>query len=333
MLAQTADFNQILDERRMNLSHKILVSEEIANEGKQYLIDRGYELKIGRGIDTQTLIEDLDDCDGIIIRVAPMSEKVISASKKLKVIAKHGVGVDSIDLAAAKKYGLRVVNVPNANTNSVAEHAFSLILACAKKIPFMVKEYKNNNFSIKDKVHCIEVRGKTLGLIGLGRIGSSVAKMAGIGFDMKVLAYDPYIPKDRVLEGICLTDSMEEVFRESDFISIHMPANKATTKMIGSREFELMKKSAYIINTARGQIIDEIALIKALEDGEIAGAGLDVSDPEPAKVDNPLFKMDTVIMTPHNAASTKESLIRMAVGAAMGIDEILTNKEPQWPVI
>jgi D-3-phosphoglycerate dehydrogenase len=315
------------------LSFKILIPEEIANEGKQYLIDRGYELKIGRGIDTQTLIEDLDDCDGIIVRVAPMNEEVIRASKKLKVIAKHGVGVDTIDIDAAKRYGKRVVNVPNANTISVAEHAFSLILACAKKIPFMAKEYQNNNFSIKDKIPCTEVSEKTLGLIGLGRIGSSVAKMAKNGFDMKVLAYDPYIPNRKMIDEVYLTDSWEKVFRESDFISIHIPANKDTNKIISSREFELMKTSAYIINTARGQIIDEIALIKALEEGQIAGAGLDVSDPEPAKMDNPLLKMDNVIMTPHNAASTKEALIRMAVGAAMGIDEILTNKKPQWPIV
>lgn len=322
-----------VDERRIKLSLKILIPEEIATEGKEYLIDRGYEIKIGRGIDTQTLIEDLSDCDGIIVRVAPVCEKVISASKKLKVISKHGVGVDSIDLEAAKKYGVRVVNVPNANTNSVAEHAISLILACAKKIPFMAKEYQNNNFSIKDRVPCMEVKGKTLGLIGLGRIGSSVAGIANNGFDMKVLAFDPYIPKDRFIDGVCLTDSWEEVFSESDFISIHMPAVKNNIRIIGSKEFKLMKPGSYIINTARGQIIDEIALIKALQEGEIAGAGLDVSDPEPANMDNPLFKMDNVIMTPHNAASTKEALVRMSVGAAMGIDEVLTGKEPQWPVV
>jgi D-3-phosphoglycerate dehydrogenase len=236
-------------------------------------------------------------------------------------------------LEAAKKYGKRVVNVPTANTNSVAEHAFALILACAKNIPFTVKEYQNNNFSIKNKVSCMEVSGKTLGLIGLGRIGSSVAKMAKYGFNMNVLAYDPYIPKDRVIEGVCLTDSWERVFKESDFISVHMPANKQTAKCISTREFELMKKSAYIINAARGQIIDEVALVKALKEGRIAGAGLDVSDPEPANMDNPLLKMSNVIMTPHIAGSTQEALVRMAVGAAMGIDEILTDKEPQWLVV
>ena len=197
----------------------------------------------------------------------------------------------------------------------------------------MAKEYQNNNYSIKDKVPCMEVSEKTLGLIGLGRIGSSIARMAKYGFNMKVMAYDPYIPKDRIIDGVCLTDNWDEVFKESDFISIHMPANKETFKIIGSREFELMKNSAYIINAARGQIIDENALVKALVEGQIAGAGLDVSDPEPANMDNPLLKMDNVIMTPHNAASTAEALMRMAVGAAMGIDEILTNKEPQWPVV
>jgi len=315
------------------MKYRVLIPEKVANEGIEYLKDLGYDVKMGRGIDKQTLIEDLKDCDAVIIRVAVIDEEVFKSCPRLKVVAKHGAGVDSIDLDAAKKYNRRVVFTPGANTISVAEHTMSLILCCAKKINFMCKEYKNNNYKIKDTVMASEVSGKVLGLIGLGRIGSTVARMAKYGFGMDVIAYDPFISKDRKFDEVVLVDTREEVFKKADYISVHIPATKETEKSIGKREFQMMKKSAYFINAARGKIVDENALIEALKEKEIAGAGLDVTDPEPAVMSNPLFDMDNVILTPHCAGTTKEAMIRMVLDAAKGIDEVLTGKEPSYPVV
>ncbi|MGE4283152.1 MAG: hydroxyacid dehydrogenase [Clostridia bacterium] len=315
------------------MAYTILIPEKVADEGLEYLRNKGYKIKMGRGLDKETLIEDLQDCDGVIIRVAVIDEEVFTSCPRLKVVSKHGVGVDSIDLNAAGKYGRRVVNVPNANTLSVGEQTMALIISCAKRLPFMCAQYKSGNYNIKDTILTNEISGKTLGLVGFGRIGATVAKMAKYGFSMNTIAYDPYIPKDKKFNEAVLVDSWEQLFCESDFVSVHMPATKETEKIIGEREFKLMKKSAFIINAARGKIIDEEALIHALKHNEIMGAGLDVSNPEPAHMSNPLFQMDNVIMTPHNAACTQEAMVRMAVGAAMGLDEVLSGKEPTYPVV
>lgn len=315
------------------MQFRVLIPEKVADEGIDCLKQMGYEVKIGRGIDKQTLIEDLQDCDAIIIRVAAIDEEVFRGCPRLKVVAKHGVGVDSIDLDAARKYNRRVVFSPRANTLSVAEHTMALILTCAKRINFMSNEYKNNNYKIKDKILTSEVNEKTLGLIGLGRIGFTVAKMAKYGFGMNVIAYDPFIPKDKKMDELILVDTWDEVFQKADFISIHVPVTKETEKSIGKREFQMMKKGAYLINTARGKIVDERALIEALKEKKIGGAGLDVTDPEPALIGNPLFEMDNVILTPHCAGSTKEAMIRMVTDAVQGIDEVLSGKEPTYPVV
>ena len=197
----------------------------------------------------------------------------------------------------------------------------------------MAEGYRSEGYGVKNQASICELQGKTLGLLGFGKIGSSVARMAALGFGMKVEVYDPYVPRDLKQEGVTILDSREELFRNADFISIHMPALPSTVKSVGAAEFGWMKPTAFLINTARGSIVDEEALIQALEQGEIGGAGLDVSDPEPATPDNRLFKMEQVIMTPHVAASSREALVNMAVGAAQGIDEVLAGKEITWPVV
>lgn len=315
------------------MSDTILIPEKVAEEGLVFLRDRGYKIKRGRGPAREVLLEDLQGCDGVIVRTAVVNEEVFRRCPGLKAVAKHGVGVDNIDLDAARRYGRRVVNVPAANTLSVAEQAMALIIACAKRLPFMCEQYKRGNYRVKDTVLTSELGGKTLGLAGLGRIASAVAKMAKNGFSMKIIAYDPYLSRESGSDAAVLVDRWEQLFRESDFVSVHMPATKETEKIIGKREFGLMKKTAFLINTARGKIVDEAALIEALESGEIFGAGLDVSDPEPALQSNPLFRMENVILTPHNAASTREAMVRMALGAAEGIDDLLSGREPAHPVV
>ena len=315
------------------MAFKVLIPETVAPEGIEHLKELGYEVKIGRGIEKRIILEDIKDCDAVIIRVAVIDREIIENSPKLKVIAKHGAGYDSIDTKAAADNHVRVVFAPYANSLSVAEHTAALILACAKKIPFMAQQYRQGNYKAKDAYPNTELSGKVLGLVGLGRIGMAVAQIAMNGFGMNVEAYDPFIAKDKKVNGVTLLEDRDTLFRTADYISVHAPATPENIKSIGAREFALMKSTAVIVNTARGKIIDEKALIKAIEDGEIGGAGLDVTDPEPANTDNPLFQMDRVILTPHCAGVTKEAMVRMVMDSIQGIDEVLHGKEPTYKVV
>ena len=309
--------------------YKILVTESMAKDGPVWLKEHGYEVKYARGIEAKTLIEDLQDCDGVIPRLAVMSDDVISQCPRLKVIARHGAGVDTVDLESCKRHGVRVVNSVGSNTIAVSEHAIMLILACAKSLNIVQGHYRSGNYALGRKnTVAVELYGKTLGLIGMGHIGSNVARMVAKGFGMRVLVYDPYLAKGRKPEYVTLVENRDQVFKESDFISIHMPVTPQTKNSIGAAEFGMMKPKAYIVNTARGTIIDEPALIDALISGKIAGAGLDVANPEPAELSNPLFTLSNVILTPHCAGSTLESKARSSLGAAKGCDEILTGKNP-----
>jgi D-3-phosphoglycerate dehydrogenase len=313
------------------MGFKVLVTEKIAGEGLEYLRQKGYDVKIGRGTDKTALIEDLRDCDAVLVRIAPVDDEVFEKCPKLKVVAKHGVGVDNIDIESARKHGCRVVYTPTANSMSVAEHALALMLACSKGLVFKAKEYGKGNFGVKDVYLSTELTGKTLGLIGAGRVAQRVAHIARMGFEMRVLAYDPFVPGG-AFPGLMELADRETVLKEADYVSIHMPATKETTKSFGDREFEMMKPTACLINTARGKIVDEAALIRALQAGKIGFAALDVTDPEPAAKDNPLFAMDRVILTPHAAGGTVEAMLRMALDAAKGIDEVLSGGKPAWAV-
>ena len=311
------------------MAYRILVTEPMAEDGPVWLREHGYEVKYGRGTDPKTLIEDLQDCDGVIPRLAPMSDEVLSACPRLKVIARHGAGVDTVDLESCKRNGIRVVNTPGSNSLAVAEHAMSLIMACAKTLGPLMALYREGKFKeARKNAAGVEISGKTLGLLGFGHIGGNIARMAHDGFGMKVMAYDPYLKPERAPEWLCLATDRDEVFREADIISIHMAATPETKKSIGAREFAFMKPTAYFINTARGSLVDEAALIQALQSHQIAGAGLDATDPEPSLADSPLFDLPNVYMTPHCAGSTLESKKRSSLWAAQGCDAILTGKQP-----
>ncbi len=186
--------------------------------------------------------------------------------------------------------------------------------------------------TLKREIADCELEGKTLGLIGLGRIGRAAAKKATYGLDMRVIAYDPYVSRGDGAPPVELVRDRDEVFRRDDFVSLHLPATPETRRMVSERELSLMKPGAYLINAARGEIVDEAALVEALRQGVIAGAGLDVYADEPPRPENPLFRMENVIGTQHNAALTREATARMALHAAIGIDEVLSGKQPSWPV-
>ena len=312
------------------MTYKVLIPQDIAVEGKQYLLERGYEIKMGSGITVDAIKQDVADCDAILARTAPFPAEVIKAGKKLKVIGRHGVGVDNIDLQAAEQQGVWVTNAPLSNSNTVAEITIGFIIALARQLTYCQQEFRKGNFEIRNKVKGIDLDGKPLGIAGLGKIGKLVAAKARLGLGMRILAYDPYVSQEQAPEGVEITNSWEELFSHSDFVTLHMPFTGK--KLVGMKEFSLMKPSAYFINVARGELVAEEELIAALEQKKIAGAALDVFEQEPPDRDNPLLSMDNVIVTPHNAALTTECTVRMALHAAMGIDEVLSGKTPTWPV-
>lgn len=315
------------------MSYTILIPSDISQVGKDYLRDKGYSIKMGRGLDEQTIMEDVAECDALLARNEHITRKIMEAGMRLKVISKHGVGLDKIDLDAARDLNIWVTNGPLSNTVAVAEHTMMLILACAKKLVYFDNAIRSGDYDIRNRVKGMDLEGKTLGLLGLGKIGGMVAKKAIHGFGMQVIGYDPYLPPERRDPELTYCDTMEEIFRQADVVSIHMPSTPETRGSINKDLIGLMKPTAYLVNAARGDLIREEDLVEALRAGTIAGAGLDVFNEEPPKPDNPLFQLPNVTLTPHNAALTLETTDRMGLHAAIGIDEILSGREPSWPVV
>ena len=315
------------------MSYTILIPSDISQVGKDYLRDKGYSIKMGRGLDEQTIMEDVAECDALLARNEHITRKIMEAGTRLKVISKHGVGLDKIDLDAAQDLNIWVTNGPLSNTVAVAEHTMMLILACAKKLVYFDNAIRSGDYDIRNRVKGMDLEGKTLGLLGLGKIGGMVAKKAIHGFGMQVIGYDPYLPPERRDPELTYCDTMEEIFAGSDIVSIHMPSTPETRGSINKDLIGLMKPTAYLVNAARGDLIREEELVEALRAGTIAGAGLDVFNEEPPKPDNPLFQLPNVTLTPHNAALTLETTDRMGLHAAIGIDEILSGREPSWPVV
>jgi D-3-phosphoglycerate dehydrogenase len=316
-----------------NVAFLVYIPQEVSETGRHYLKENGCEILGGSGIDEETLIGESSGCDAILVRTAKITARVIDANARLKVIGRHGIGVENIDVNYAEKKGIWVTNGPASNNNSVAEAAIMLMLMCARNTYAVETIFRGDgDFDVRNRFHGYDLEGKTLGLIGLGKIGTLTAKKAAHGFGMKVIGYDMFVPREKVDMCIEFINSREEVFQKADFLSIHIPALPGTVGSVTMNDFKMMKKTAYFINCARGEIVKEADLVQALQEGIIAGAGLDVYCPEPPEATNPLLKMPNVIATPHNSAHTKESLDRMSLHAAMGIIDVLTDKIPMWPV-
>ncbi|MGC8972153.1 MAG: hydroxyacid dehydrogenase [bacterium] len=308
---------------------KVLIVQPIHEAGMNLLKSAGFDIVYASSPNPEVVAREIKGIDGVIVRTAPFTSEIINQADSLKVISRHGVGVDNIDLESASKRGILVLNTPGVNDVSVAEHTIAIMLALSKRIKDIDNAVRIGNFNIRDEYSIIDIDGKTLGIIGFGRIGSLVAKKCKNAFSMKLLVYDPYVDEERVKEiGGKLVD-LETLLRESDFVSIHTPLNDGTKGLIGERELRMMKPSAFIINMARGPIWDERAVAKALLEGWIRGAGTDVFEEEPPSRDNVLLKLDNIILSPHMAALTKECVIRMAVGAAQGVIDVLTGKRPK----
>ena len=317
----------------MKRKTKVLVTQPIHDKGMKLLEDSVEEVVLAPNDKVETLSSLLDDkVEGVIVRYNVFSRELIKKAPNLKVIARHGIGVELIDLEAATEHGVMVVNTPTAATVSVAEHVIMMLMVLSKKLLFADAELRKGNYGVKDKYMPDDVENKVLGLVGLGRIGQEVARRA-LGLCMKVIAFDPYMkPEMGEKVGVSMKASMEEVLKTADFISLHTPLTPATRHMIGKKEFSMMKPGAYFINCSRGAVVDEAELIKSLENKVIAGAGLDVFEDEPPKANNPLFGMDNVIVTPHSSSLTMNGKIKMATGAVEQLLKVLDGQKPDFLV-
>ena len=284
----------------------------------------GAELIFAQVKGEEELIRVCKDADGLLIQYALLTREVLQQLPKCKVIARYGVGVDSIDLRAATDLGIIVANVPDYCVDEVADQAVSMILALIRKTVFFDQKVKSNEWDFRQGRPIHRIKGKTLGLIGSGRIGLGVAKRIS-AFGVRVMAFDPYLQKPP--GGIELMD-FDTVLKESDFISIHCPLNESTRHLLGEKEFQKMGKKPLIINTSRGPIIDEMALIGALTKGQVSGAGLDVLEKEPPDPQNPLLKMENVIITPHTSFYSEESISELKRRTAENVSAVLLGK---WP--
>lgn len=277
-----------------------------------------------------TLIEYINknNINAIITRVEKVTRKIIESCKSLKVIGQNGVGLDNIDVNAATENRVMVLNVPDANYISVAEHTIMFILSLSRNLIVADKNVRKCNWKFRETNIPMEVADKNLLIIGLGRIGRDVAKKAK-ALDMDVMAYDSYVKEeDMSLIGVKKVDSLIEGLKEADFVSVHTPLTELTRGMISHEEFEAMKSSAYIINMGRGPVIDEEALYYALKNNKIAGAGLDVFEKEPPSEENPLFKFDNLITTPHFGGDTIEAKRRCAYTIAETVVKALNGDKP-----
>ena len=314
------------------MAYRVLIPQDVAQPGKDYLRERGYEIKMGSGITPEAIAADVLDCDAILARTAPYTAKVIDAGNKLKVISRHGVGYDNIDVARAAELGIWVTFAPESLSNTVAEHVIGCTLTLARNFMQLDREMRAGNWGIRDKLLGTDLAGKALGIVGLGRIGRRVAQKASQGLDMKVIGYDPFLKQEQVAEFATPVMSMDDVFSVADFVTLHIPGGPSNRGVIGKKQFALMKKTAFFINASRGDVVAEADLLEALRNGSIAGAAIDVYEKEPPQKDNPLMSLSNVLLTPHNASQTRECMIRMALHAAQGIDEVLSGRRPSWPV-
>ena len=302
---------------------KILISDKLEKEGLDILTsDKNFQVDCKFGITAAELKNIIKDYDALIVRSGTqVTADILESANKLKVIGRAGVGLDNVDLSAATKKGVVAMNTPAGNTTSTAEHTFSLIMALSRNIPQAVASLKAGKWE-RSKFTGVELYGKILGIVGLGRIGTTVAKMAQ-AFGMVTIGYDPYLSAEIAAKnGIKLVE-LEEIYKAADYITVHIPKTDETSNMIGEKQIALMKKTVRLINCARGGIIDEAALIKALQDKRIAGAALDVYDTEPPDFNSPLLKLDTCVTTPHLGASTSEAQVNVAVEIAQAVKDAL----------
>jgi len=285
---------------------KILVADDVSDSGLQPLRDAGLVVEKRTGLSKDELVAALQDCEGLIVRSeTKVTADILEATPNLKVIGRAGVGVDNIDVPAATVNGVVVMNAPDGNTITTAEHTIALLISLARSIPQANASLKAGRWERKRFIG-VELQGKTLGIVGLGRIGRVVASRAR-AMGMTIIAYDPFIAQDQARDLEIELAPLDQVYARADFLTVHTPLTAETRGIIGREVLSKMKPGARIINCARGGLVDEDALYEAIKNGAISGAALDVFSQEPPSADHPLLALDQVITTPHLGASTTEA--------------------------
>ncbi len=310
------------------MKYKIAVIEEIHKDGLELLDNHpNYEYELITDISENNLIEKLPKFDACTLRVSKLDEKILKHCTKLKAISRHGVGFDNVDLNYIKKNNISLLITATANAVAVAEHVISMFLSLSKSISKYDEEVRKGNFKLNaDKIQTFELLNKNILIAGFGRIGKKLISRC-LAFDTKVYIYDPYVDEKIIKEfGGTKVDKIEDGLKNADYVSLHMPLTNETKNLINYSVLKSMKKNSIIVNTARGGIINEIELEKALNEGLIFGAALDVFSNEPIEKDNPLLKNKKVILSPHSATFTDECTSRMSIETTKNIIDFFENR-------
>ena len=313
--------------KNFNNKKKVLMVQGLHEEGQKLLLQRDDVEPITiMSANEDEILEAAKEVHGITVRTANISRKIIENSKNLQVISRHGVGYDSIDVDALNDCGIPLAIAAHSNMISVAEHAMFMLLALSKNVFYYDQFARKADWTTRWDIRAWDVAEKNLLVIGFGRIGSRLVKRA-LAFDMKVFVYDPYVDELEIKKsGANHVNNYLDILHEMDAVSLHCPKNKETTNMFSENEFKIMKESAFLINCARGGIINEVALLDALKSNKIRAAGLDVYDDEPSTSSNPLFSLDNILLSPHIAGVTQEATIRMSKQAVQNVLDVFDDK-------
>jgi D-3-phosphoglycerate dehydrogenase / 2-oxoglutarate reductase len=309
---------------------KVLVNEKVSADALNILKKAAEVVYIPSG-DHGEIISMLKDITGIMLDTTiKFTGELMDSAPGLKVISRTGTGVDNVDIEAATKRGIMVLHTPDANTLTVAEHTVAFIGAMSKHLLFLDAETRQGKFKTARRYYLpVDIDGKTLGIIGYGRIGKQVARKCMAAFNMKVIIYDPYISDDVLAPGVIRYPDEEDVYRQADILTLHVPLTDLTRNHVGEKLLSLMKPSAYLINTARGNIVDETYLVKMLNENRLKGAAFDVLTHEPPVEDDEFLKNPKTIISPHSAALSAECTVRVACEAAQGIVDYLEGRMPK----
>jgi D-3-phosphoglycerate dehydrogenase len=308
---------------------RVLLTDEIASEGVRVLEESGeIEVDARPGIGASELKSIIAGYDALVVRSrTKVTAELFEAARRLKVVGRAGVGLDNIDVEAAARRGIVVLNSPAGNVISAAEHTFALMLGVVRHIARADASLRRGEWD-RSRFRGIELWGKTLGLVGAGRIGTEVAKRAR-AFGMRVIAYDPYLPAESAASAGIELVGLDVLLRTADVVSIHVPLTQETRRLIGAEELALMKPSAYLVNVARGGVVDESALARALAEGKLAGAALDVFEEEPVPPDHPLLRLENALVVPHLGAATREAQASSGIEVCRAVRDALLARRAQ----
>lgn len=309
------------------MTYNILITHAIHPQAHARLAHQA-TVRVLENTTQEGLIQAVQDVDGLLVRM-PVTAAAIRAGRKLRVVARHGVGLDYIPVETCTELGIPVVFTPDANTESVAEHVLGTMIALAHQIARADRAVRAGRWSVRDGLLGIDIRGRTLGIVGIGRIGTRVAEVCRGAFAMKILACDPHIEPSAIAARGAKPATLDQLLSESDFVTLHAPATKANHHLIDARALARMKRGSFLINHARGGLVDTAALTDALKNGQLGGAAVDVLEQEPPARDLELIQLDNVIVTPHSAALTDEAMLRMGSDAGDDIMRVLRGERPK----